>query len=73
MFQLQSYENLTHKNAQLQNYKVAQKLQSCTEHTLLVLTVTINCRIILLMMLFITSLCKSLKTDPSREICTYAT
>ena len=38
-----------------------------------VLTVTINCRIILLMMLFITSLCKSLQADPSREICTYAT
>ena len=27
----------------------------------------------LLMMLFIISLCKSLKTDPFREICTYAT
>ena len=36
-------------------------------------TVTINCRIILLMMLFITSSCKFFKTGPSREICTYAT
>ena len=44
-----------------------------TEVTMLVLTVTINCRMIILMMLFITSTCKSLKTDPSREICTYAT
>ena len=30
-----------------------------------------NYWIILLMMLFITSWCKSLKTDPSREKCTY--
>ena len=29
-------------------------------------------KIILLMMLFITSWYKPLKTDPSREICTYA-
>ena len=33
----------------------------------LVLTVTINYRIILLMILFITSWCKPLKTDPSGE------
>ena len=32
-----------------------------------------NYRIILLMMLFITSSCDSSKTNPSREICTYAT
>ena len=32
-----------------------------------------NSRMILFMMLFITSWCKPLKTDPSREICTYAT
>ena len=31
----------------------------------------INYRIILLMMLFITSCCKPLKRDPSREICNY--
>ena len=30
-------------------------------------------RIILLMILFITSWCKSLETNPPREICTYAT
>ena len=41
--------------------------------TLLVLTVTINYKIMLLMMLFITSWCKLLKTDPSREICIYTT
>ena len=35
-------------------------------------TVTMNYRIIQLMMLF-TSWCKPLKTDPFREICTYAT
>ena len=42
--------------------------------TLLALTVTFNYRIILLM-LFITTDTSSepLKTDPSREICTYAT
>ena len=40
---------------------------------LLVRTVTINYRIILLMMLFITSWCKPLKTDPSRETCIYTT
>ena len=43
------------------------------EVTLLVLTVTINYRIILLIMLFITSSCKFLKIEPSRDICTYAT
>ena len=32
-----------------------------------------NYRIILIMMLFFDSWCKLLKTDPSREICTYAT
>ena len=37
-----------------------------------VLTVTINYRIKLSMMLLITSMCKSLKADPSREICTSA-
>ena len=41
--------------------------------TLLVLTVTINHKIILLMMLFITFWCKRLKTDPYREICIYTT
>ena len=41
--------------------------------TLVVLTVTINYRIILLMVLFITSWCEPLKTDPSREIFIYAT
>ena len=43
------------------------------EVILLVLTVTINYKIILLIMLFITSLCKPLKTEPYREIQTYAT
>ena len=32
-----------------------------------------NYRIILLMTLFVTAWCKPLKTDPSREIYTYAT
>ena len=40
---------------------------------MLVLTVTINYRIMLLMMLFITSWCKPLQTVPSKEICVYAT
>ena len=44
-----------------------------TQVTLLGLNVTIDNRIILLIMLFITSWCKPLKADPSREICTYAT
>ena len=35
--------------------------------------VTTNYRIILLMMLLITSLCKPLKIDPFREMCVYAT
>ena len=41
--------------------------------TLLILAVTINYRIILWMMLFINSSCKPLKTDPSRDLCTYTT
>ena len=40
--------------------------------TLILLTATINYRIILLLMLFITSWCKPVKTDPSREIYKYA-
>ena len=40
--------------------------------TVLVLTVFINYRIKILVMLFITSWCRPLKTDPFREIFTYA-
>ena len=39
-------------------------------------TASTNCNTnygIILLMLLITSWCKPLKTDPSREICTYAT
>ena len=43
------------------------------EVTLLVLTVTVNRRIRLLMMLFFTSLCKPLKTDSTKAMCAYAT
>ena len=36
-------------------------------------TTNANYNIILFMMLFMTFCCKPLKTDPSREMCTYAT
>ena len=44
-----------------------------TQIILLVLTVTLNTRIILLIMLFITSWYMPLKTDLFRETCTYDT
>ena len=44
-----------------------------TQVILLVLTVTINYRIIPLMILFITFWCKALKTDPPRDMWSYAT
>ena len=44
-----------------------------TQVALLLLTVAMNYRIVLLTMLFITSWYKPFKTDPFREIFTYAT
>ena len=55
------------------NSLIALLIKLLRQVILLVLTVTIDYKILLMMILFITSWCKALKTEPSREICIYAT